>query len=404
MVRRTHFLTMVQTISLLHTRTMRRENEGSSFSRTTGSDQHQDGIFSDAEELGQERAASSDKAIETQQETRPDGETRSDGETKPNGEEEGQGNDQNVAKSSSNTSELIVATSNSSPNHAEPIIDENQPRKRMKLRSDTKADLATSDATCDETYDSGVDTSSAIGSRKRRKRRCKKRGKIDVSDIGKRQKLSPKTRGRTNDVSKMAERFASIDIQEQFRTTMSESYKEDQHQLFSTALKEQPSRTITSIDPQHFIHGLSMYRRELEGNLLGERVCRDRYRITLAHFSDDYELAQSNSALFLQWTEHLAADIGPSKRRDARCCPTLTLVMDRIVDICFPKPHEDTFIKVDSDGRPSQDQAGDRKRAAHTVQDWLRLGKRWSQIFQRSENIFAWCDTPGKELGRTCVR
>ena len=53
------------------------------------------------------------------------------------------------------------------------------------------------------------------------------------------------------------------------------------------------------------------------------------------------------------------------------------------IDCRAASPYTTFAIKVDSDGRPSKDQAGDRKRAAHTVQDWLRLGKRWSQIFKR---------------------
>ena len=44
-----------------------------------------------------------------------------------------------------------------------------------------------------------------------------------------------------------------------------------------------------------------MYRKEEERNLVSEQICRLRYRITLAHFAYDYEMAQSNSAQFLHW-------------------------------------------------------------------------------------------------------
>ena len=102
----------------------------------------------------------------------------------------------------------------------------------------------------------------------------------------------------------------------QSRITMRESHK-DQHQVLSTVPRVQPSRIITSIDPQQFIYGLSMNRSEVESHRFDEKVCLDRYWITLAHFSDDYEMAQCNSAVFLQGIEYLAADIDPLARRHA---------------------------------------------------------------------------------------
>lgn len=354
------------------------EGVGNQLTPDANHDQRREGILSDPEEVGQERATSSEAAIKTQKEIRMEGETRRDGE------KEGQRNEENVAESPPNTPKSIGATSTSSLRHTELIVDESQSRKRMKLRSDTKADLATSDASRDEASESEADTSLVSGSRKRRKRRSKKQDWIEnMPDTDKRPKLAPKRRGQINEVSEMAERFASIEMQERFRTTRRESHNEDQYHVLSAVPREQLSRTITSMDPQQFIRGLSMYRREVEGTLVGEKVCRDRYRITLAHFSDDYELAQSNSTLFLQWTEHLVADLDLSTRRETKSRRSSSLVMDRIVDIIFPKAHRDSVVEVDDGERSSKLRADARKRDAHTVQDWLRLGKPWSQIFKQ---------------------
>ena len=43
-----------------------------------------------------------------------------------------------------------------------------------------------------------------------------------------------------------------------------ELHNKDQYHVLSAVPREQLSRTITSIDPQQFIRGLSMYRREVE--------------------------------------------------------------------------------------------------------------------------------------------
>jgi hypothetical protein len=104
--------------------------------------------------------------------------------------------------------------------------------------------------------------------------------------------------------------------------------------------------------------------------------------ITLAHFADDYEMAQPNSAEFLRWTEHLAVGSKPSIGRYTKGRQPSSLVMDRIVDICFPELQKNT-AESGAEQKSSREREAARNRSAKTVQDWLRLGKPWSQIIQR---------------------
>ena len=126
-----------------------------------------------------------------------------------------------------------------------------------------------------------------------------------------------------------------------------------------------------------------MCRGEVENSLLGEQVCRLRYRITLAHFADDYEIAQANSQLFLQWTEHVALKSTPSTPRPMSGCGSKSLVMDRVIT---GESENGTDLPAHLEAARKQaeaaQQAEARKRAAHTIQDWLRLGKPWSQFIQ----------------------
>lgn len=143
---------------------------------------------------------------------------------------------------------------------------------------------------------------------------------------------------------------------------------------------------MTSIGRQQFLQGLSMCRQEVESSLLGEQICRLRYRITLAHFADDYEMAQANSQLFLQWTEHAALKSTTSTLRHTSGRRSTSLVMDRVINICFPEIYKNATVESENgahlpaDPAAATKQAKARKRAAHTVQDWLRLGKPWSQF------------------------
>ena len=69
---------------------------------------------------------------------------------------------------------------------------------------------------------------------------------------------------------------------------------------------------MRSIGPQQFLEGLLKRRHEVQNSQIGEKVYRLRHKIALAHFADDYEMAQASCQLFLQWTEHYALNLIPS--------------------------------------------------------------------------------------------
>lgn len=186
-----------------------------------------------------------------------------DKDTNPGRKEEGQVNDENSATNSTTTSDEPPATSKSSSNDPNLSVNEIQPRKKMKLRSDAKAELANSEETCDEASDSEIDTPVAGRPRKRRKT----------------SKTRSKMRNRTEGLSEMAQKFGNVKLGNDFETIMGDSQLGDHQQNLSVIRRQRPSQTIASINPQQFIQGLSMYRKEVESNLVGEQICRLRYRI-----------------------------------------------------------------------------------------------------------------------------
>ena len=131
-----------------------------------------------------------------------------------------------------------------------------------------------------------------------------------------------------------------------------------------------------------------MCRQEVESNLLREQICRLHYRITFAHYADDYEMAQANSQLFLQWIEHAALKSTRSTPRHTSGRRSTSLVMDRVLHIRFPEIYKNATAESGNGAHLSGDpaaatkQAKARKWAVHTVQDWLRLGKPWSPFIR----------------------
>jgi hypothetical protein len=105
-------------------------------------------------------------------------------------------------------------------------------------------------------------------------------------------------------------------------------------------------------------------------------------------------MAQANSQLFLQWTKHVALKSTPSTPRPTSGRGSKSLVMDRVILICFPETYKNATgesengadLHTDTEAATKQAEAAKqtetKERAAHTIQDWLRLGKPWSQLIR----------------------
>jgi hypothetical protein len=234
---------------------------------------------------------------------------------------------------------------------------ETQTSKKRKLRSETRAELGPPEENCGETSNSKTDTT--------------------VPDFPRKRKKKASRRGLTADsLSDIAQTFEKVILSDDLDSNLGNA------QSVSINLRQQSSWTMASIDPQQFLGGLSGYQREMKNSLSGEEVYRLRYRISLAHFADDYQMIQENSQQFLDWTADIALKLIPSDPRPTTDRPWKSLVKDRVILICFPQIYENAPTDLHADPEAVAKQAKARKSAARKIQDWLRFGKPYAQLIQ----------------------
>ncbi|KAK3669526.1 hypothetical protein LTR78_010580 [Recurvomyces mirabilis] len=121
--------------------------------------------------------------------------------------------------------------------------------------------------------------------------------------------------------------------------------------------------TNNPTDSIKLIEALPSLVREIDDNIISQRLSRVWKRMMLAQFYSTYRLAQTHPPMFLQWTEDTARansiDLTPTSGR------LETQVKSRFIDIIFWQSRRS------------------RAQAANKVNDWQHSGRPWAELIQR---------------------